>query len=388
MNGEVRAQTERWFRRRGLPMFIEDYSVTEDVLTRMYPFMGLVVFAELFLSFGDRWSGWAQAGAFAGGVVLVVGGFALVNLLRRRPPLQLPDDVGIAEVALFLALPMVPAAIGSVDDPVGAALGTSATNLILLGVAFVVTRWGLVPMSRWAVRQMVFQLTHLAPLALKSLPLVLLFSAFIFLNAEMWQVANDMTALAFVAVCTIVPGIGAAFVFMSVRRISLDLESFDTWDHVRTLCEQTPMAPAMHELPTTAERPLLHLSRQARWNVTLRLFVAQSTQILLVSSVTVGFYVVFGLLTVRENTVLQWTTAGELTPGDDWLVRLDVLGQGYVFTRQLLVVATFIGLVSGLQFTVQVLTDPTYRREFAEDMTASVRRALAVRAAYLATLDR
>jgi hypothetical protein len=130
------------------------------------------------------------------------------------------------------------------------------------------------------------------------------------------------------------------------------------------------------------------LSRRGRWNLTLRLFVAQSTQIVLVSTVTTLFYVLFGILTVRENTMLQWTTASELTQGRDWLVNLDVFGNTYVFTRQLVVVATFIGLVSGLQFTVQVLTDPTYRRDFAEDMTVGARRALAVRAAYLEVLRR
>ena len=387
MSPDIRAATERWFRRRGLPMFIENYSVTEDILTRMFPFMGLVVFAELFLSFGDRWTGWSQLAAFVGGAALVVAGFATVNLLRRRRPLQLPDDVGAAEVALYAVLPVVPSIIGGVDDPLRAALTISAVNLVLLVAAFVVVRWGLVPMSTWAIGQMMSQLTHLAPLALRSLPLVLLFSAFLFLNAEMWQVANDMTPLAFVGVVAMVLGIGGAFVLTAVRRLGVDLASFDDWTQVETLCTGTPLGNGAARCPLPPRPPDACLSRQARWNVTLRLFVAQSTQILLVSMVTVAFYVLFGLLVVRENTVLQWTTAGELTAGDDWLIRLEVLGHGYVFTRQLLVVATFIGLVSGLQFTVQVLTDTSYRHEFADHMTTSVRRAMAVRTRYLAALQ-
>jgi len=388
MSPDVQRATERWFRRRGLPMFIEDYSVTEDILTRMFPFMGLVVFAELFLSFGDRWSGWAQTAAFVGGTALVLGAFAAVNLARHRRPLTLPDTVGAAEVALYVGLPVVPSVIGRADDPVGAAITTVTVNAVLLAIAFVVTRWGLVPMSRWAVGQMISQITHLAPLALKSLPLVLLFSAFLFLNAEMWQVANDMTALAFVGVGTLVLGIGAAFVLTSVRRISIDLACFENWGEVDRLCAGTPIHDIGPMQPDPPMRPEAPLSRQARWNVMLRLFVAQSTQILLVSLVTVVFYVVFGLLVVREDTMLQWTTAGELTRSGDWLLRFEILGHGYVFTRQLLVVASFIGLVSGLQFTVQVLTDTGYRREFAEHMTTSTRRAMAVRARYLASLAR
>ena len=52
-------------------------------------------------------------------------------------------------------------------------------------------------------------------------------------------------------------------------------------------------------------------------------------------------------------------------------------------SRQLLVVSGVIGLVSGLQFTVQVITDRDFRGEFAAETTSDLRRALAVRAAYL-----
>ena len=44
-----RDRTERWFVRQGLPHLIDSYSVREDVLTRMFPFLSLVVFLELFL---------------------------------------------------------------------------------------------------------------------------------------------------------------------------------------------------------------------------------------------------------------------------------------------------------------------------------------------------
>ena len=85
--------------RQGLPHLIDHYSVREDVLTRMFPFMALIVFLELFLSFGDRWSGVGQAIAFLGGVALMAGAFALVNRLRRRPLWMLPDTVGVPETS-------------------------------------------------------------------------------------------------------------------------------------------------------------------------------------------------------------------------------------------------------------------------------------------------
>ena len=379
----VRAGTERWFRQQGLPMFIAEYSVTKDVLTRVAPFMALIVFVELFQVFGDRWEGPAQAIALIAGLAAMVGIVVLTNLVRRRPPLSLPVEVAWPEVALYIAVPVVPTIIGADGDPVTAVIGTTVVNVVLLGLAYLTVRWGLVSMLRWSVRQMVGQILGVSRLALKSLPLILLFSAFVFLNAEMWQVANDLTAVALGGVAVLIVGIGAAFVAGAVRRMSDDLSGFGDWDEVSELCVGTPMDGRVRSEAAGASAPTVALSRREQTNTTVRLFVALSTQILLVAVVTTAFYVVFGVLTVRESTLLQWTTVGELDAGRDWLLRLPVAGSEYLFSRQLLVVSTVIGLVSGLQFTVQVITDREFRATFVDETTADLRRALAVRTAYL-----
>ena len=116
-------------------------------------------------------------------------------------------------------------------------------------------------------------------------------------------------------------------------------------------------------------------------NVSLLLFVAQAIQILLVATVITAFYLMFGLLAVREETLLQWTAASELT-SDDWVQRFSLFGSELVFTRQLVLVSAFIGVVSGLQFAVQLVTDESYREQFASEMTDEIRQALAVRAVY------
>jgi len=381
-----RGRCERWFVRRGLPHLIDDYSATEDVLTRTAPFLTIVVFAELFLAFGDRWNGWSQLVAFIAGVGAMVAALALVNRFRGRRPLQLPNSVGLVELILYLGLPLVPTAIGS-ESSVGDNLVTIlVSNLVILGLAYVVTSWGLFPMMRWSLGQVTRQIGDVATLAMKSLPILLVFSAFIFLNAEMWQVANDFTLAYFGLVSVLITGIGAAFVVFSVRRITVDLARFDDWADVRGRCVDTPvegLVPGDDEKPPGAPA----LGHRAEFNVGMLLFVAQAIQIALVAVVITAFYVVFGLLTVREGTLVQWTTATELTRSADWALYWNVLGGELVFTRQLILVSAFIGMMSGLQFAVQVVTDEAYRAEFAEDMTAEVREALAVRTVYL-TLER
>ena len=381
-----RGRCERWFVRRGLPHLIDDYSATEDVLTRTAPFLTIVVFAELFLAFGDRWNGWSQLVAFIAGVGAMVAALALVNRFRGRRPLQLPNSVGLVELILYLGLPLVPTAIGS-ESSVGDNLVTIlVSNLVILGLAYVVTSWGLFPMMRWSLGQVTRQIGDVATLAMKSLPILLVFSAFIFLNAEMWQVANDFTLAYFGLVSVLITGIGAAFVVFSVRRITVDLARFDDWADVRGRCVDTPvegLVPGDDEKPPGAPA----LGHRAEFNVGMLLFVAQAIQIALVAVVITAFYIVFGLLTVREGTLVQWTTATELTRSADWALYWNVLGGELVFTRQLILVSAFIGMMSGLQFAVQVVTDEAYRAEFAEDMTAEVREALAVRTVYL-TLER
>lgn len=376
-----RDRTERWFVRQGLPHLIDSYSVREDVLTRMFPFLSLVVFLELFLSFGDRWQGWAQAGAFLGGVALMLGAFVLVNRLRGRPPWMLPDTVGGPEVLLYLALPVIPTVIGAEDAVAENIAALLAANLVILVVGFVLTAWGIIPMMRWSLGQVWAQINDIANLALKSLPILLLFSAFIFLNAEMWQVAHDFTLPYFACVVVVVVGIGSAFVMLSVRRITVDLARFGRWSEVRPFCADTPVESVVPTDDDPAPDPP-RLGRSAEWNVALLLFVSQAIQILLVALVITAFYLLFGLLTVREDTLLQWTTTDELTRDADWLRTLSIFGGELIFTRQLVLVSVFIGLMSGLQFAVQVLTDDAYREEFAEDMTAEIREALAVRAVY------
>ena len=376
-----RDRCERWFVRRGLPHLIDDYTATDDIFTRMAPFLAGVVFLEFFLAFGDRWTGWSQAVAFLGGIAALVGGVVLVNRIRGRRSFQLPDDIGVWELALYVVLPIVPTVVGSQGSAVDNAVSVVAFNLVLLAVGYVVTSWALIPMMRWSFGQVRRQVTDVANLAMKSLPTLLIFSAFIFINAEMWQVANDFTLPLFGMVMLLLVGIGGIFIFVSVRRLTVDLARFSAWGDVRPRCANTPVEeiiPADDE-PAPDTPPLV---RRAEWNVNLLLFVAQGIQVLLVSLVITTFYVVFGLLTVREETLLQWTTVGELTYERDWAVDIAIFGTDLIFTRQLLLVALFIGMFSGLNFAVQVITDETYREEFIADMTAEVRDALAVRAVY------
>jgi len=256
----------------------------------------------------------------------------------------------------------------------------------MVALAYFVTRWALIPMVIWSSVQMWARIGDVASLAMKSLPTLVLFSAFIFLNAEMWQVANDFTLPYFAFVVALIFSIGGTFVAVSVRRLTLDLARFSNWGEISDLVSESPVAGLVPDEQLSAPPDDALLGRGATFNVGLLLFVSQAVQILLVAGAITAFYIIFGMFTVRENTLLQWTTVSELTRQADWAVRVPLFGSEVLFSRQLVVVAGFIGVISGLQFAVQLVTDESYRAGFAADMADEVREALAVRAVYLRKL--
>jgi hypothetical protein len=319
-----------------------------------------------------------QLATFLGTLAILLGAAALVNRLRGRRPFALPDDVGLPELALFVLVPPV-AALLLGNDPVPEAAGLLAANLVLLGSAYLATSYGLVPMVRWGLGQVRRQLDDFATLVVKTLPFLLLFSAFFLLTAEMWQVADDLPRAYFALVIGGMVALGSVFVAFATRTDIDELGRFSSWREVHELCAGTPNERV--DLSSFADPPEPPaLSTRERLNVVLVMFVSQAVQILLVSLAVFAFYLCFGLVTVRENTMDAWMGEGSVSESDR-LATIPLLGDELVLTRQSLYVAAFVATFAGLQFTVQVVSDKNYRREFATDLAGDVRQALAVRAA-------
>jgi hypothetical protein len=59
-----------------------------------------------------------------------------------------------------------------------------------------------------------------------------------------------------------------------------------------------------------------------------------------------------------------------------------------VITEELLRVTGFLTVFAGLYFSVTAVTDESYWREFIGEILEEMRRSLAVRAVYLAALNR
>jgi hypothetical protein len=295
------------------------------------------------------WPPWANALVLLGAIAALVAAVAVVNRLRGRPALALPEDVGAIELGAFVAIGGLLQLIGGQTT---SAWVVCLANLVLLLVLYVWIAYGVASILRFTGRRIGEQLAAAVDLLARAIPLLLLFSVVLFINTEMWQVFAGMNGATVLATGALLVVVGSAFLGVRLPREVAQIER------------------------DVAAGP--ELDRRQRINVGLVLFVTQALQIVLVAVAVGGFFVAFGALVVSAEVVESWT-------GSDGRQILSVhLGDIHVrVTVELLRVSAGIAALSALYYSVAVLTDSTYREEFLEELTGDLRTVFADRAAYL-----
>jgi hypothetical protein len=368
---------ERWFIQRGLPHLIEGYSASTDILTRAAPLLTLVFLFEALgaLNF-DRW--WQNMSAVAAAFAFVVAGWAFVNRWRGRQPLEPPRSVGAIEISAFLLIPaLVPLIFGG---NLAASAGILALNVALLGLIYAGTSYALVPIATWATKRLFRQLGDTVRLFARALPLLLVFVTFLFINAEVWQMASRLFGPLFAATLGLFATFGALFSIVRLPAEVDGLARFESWLEVTQLCSDGPGARFQ---PAADIPPVKPLHRRQWLNVGLVVLFGQAVQVLLVVVLLGGFLVLLGVLAFREETMLVWTGLESVNV----LIELTLFDRTVLLTEELLRVAGFLAAFSGLYFAVTAVTDTAYRQEFFDEVVGEVREALAVRALYLDALD-
>jgi hypothetical protein len=371
------AAVERWFRSRGIPHFIDHYSASRDVFTRALAPLTAILMLELVTALDASWPWWLNLGVAAASLGAVLGVWAIVNVMRKRRALARPDRVGPTELAIFVLL--VPALDLLAGGQRLTAINTLLVNLALLGLIYLGTSYALLPITRWAAGRLWRQLADVLGLLVRALPLLLLFVTFLFLTTEVWEVASALDGPFLAVTMGLFVVVGVVFV---VARIPLEvgaLARFETWADVALLVHDTPAAqlrPPADASPAGTPR----LGRRQWGNVGLVVLFTQGLQIIFVSVMIGLFFVGFGILTVTPELTATWA-------GSDAHLLLDgtLWGRPVAITTELLQVAGFLTAFSGFYFTVYVLTDATYRKEFLDEVLVELRQAFAVRAVYLAS---
>jgi hypothetical protein len=372
--------TERWFLKRGLPHFIDDYSPTRDVLTRAVPLLTLIFLVEVANAPRRDFPIWLDVVAVAVGFAILLGAWMLANRIRGRPLLARPQSVGVFEVAVFvLAPPAIPLVFGGQWR---SALATAVGNLLLLVVIFLGTSYGVVPMTRWAGARTIREVEQVMSLLVRALPLLILFITFIFLQNEAWQITAELHGPYYWIVLGLFVAIGIGFSVIRLPREIGALSDFESWNVVVGRVVGTPAAPLVDEVTDATHHDPPPLSRRQWGNVALVVLFSQALQVILVSAMVFVFLFVFGVLVVTEPVARGFTDS---TP--NVLATLDLWGRQMVVTEELLRVTGFLTVFAGLYFTVTAITDESYRKEFIGEILDEMRRSLGVRTVYLAALS-
>ncbi len=367
-------EIERWFIRRGIPHFIEGYSASTDIFTRAAPLLTFVFLFEVLAALNFD-TAWANTLAVVGAFVLVLGVWAQINRWRGRRPLQRPTSIGPIELTVFVFVPpLVPVVFGG--NLVGSG-GLAAINLLILGLVYVSTSFGIVPIVVWATGRLFRQLGGTIVLFARAIPLLLLFVTFLFINAEVWQVSASLLGPLFIATLGLFAAFGGLFIVVRLPAEVEGLGTFASWDQVGSLCASTPIEDTASRLVGVPSAPPLTRGQWA--NTGLLILFGQALQVILVSVLVGAFLVLLGLLTMPESIVTSWTQVPVRSIGPV----VSMFGRDVQLTEELLRVASFLAAFSGLYFAVAAVTDPSYREEFFEEVIRDVRQAFAVRIAYL-----
>lgn len=369
-----RTEMEQWFIRRGLPHFLEPSTHGPDVWSRAAPVL-LVAYVAGGLHALDlaHWS--VARNLAAAGVILVLlfATWMLTNRLRHRPALSRPRALGAPELAAFLIGPAIPAAV---FDQWGDAIQALIEGALVLVVIYLVTSYGVIPLIAWAASQTFSRLGSVGRMLTRAMPLLLLFTTFLFINAEVWQVAGTLEGPVYAITLVLFFVLGSAFVLSRIPESIRAIHEFDAWADVGELVVGTPAEGLA--LPADGDPDEVPLTGRQRVNIGLVSVFSQAILITFVAVVLTAFFTLFGFLAIPEATAASWTQLEDVKVLAHWHVG----GRTLVLSEPLLRVAGFLGAFTGMYFTVVLGTDATYRGEFAEDAGPQIRQALAVRLAY------
>jgi hypothetical protein len=297
------------------------------------------------------------------------------DALSPRRTIPIGIAVGIAAVAAAISLSWL------VGD-----LSLGAAGLTVIGVLaasfYGVTALRGRPILTWAFSRTMGSLHLLLPMVTRALPLLLLFVTFLFINAEVWQVAASLDGGVLWLTVLMFGAMALAFL---LTRLPEELDVADAQmddEQLRRACRGTPLEGEVEALVargalTGPAAPSTRVEGYERANLLLVMVIVQAVQVMVLAVAVFAFFLVFGAVAMSESVMKVWVGEGG-THHLEWLPNVSV---------ELVQVSVFLAAFSGLYFTVTVLTDETYREQFFTGVKSELDRAVGVRAAYLAARE-
>lgn len=349
------AELEQGFRRDGLPNLIVGLSAADDIFTRATPFL-TVVFAVEIVNALDVDSGWARLLLALGGITVMLVALGLLNLIRGRRFLSVPNRVGNAELAAFVLVPAVLSAAFQRDAWFG--LTVMVVNIVVVALTYVVVGFGMPSIVRWVGVRLFDQLGASVTVLVRAVPLLLFFSLVTFFTTEIWQSFTAPGPARYWTAITMF--VLLAMVFLSVR-----------------------LPNVVKEVQADSDVGAVPLHRRERLNLAAVALISEMLQVLFVSAAVWLFYVVLGTLLVSAEVRADW-----LTHAEHVVWEIAWFGERMQVTTELLRVATGVATFAGLYYAVTILIDPAYRDQFVDSLTEELHDTFDRRSEYLDLIER
>lgn len=411
-------QSNIWFRKQGAPLIIPARQRALDAFPRSVPWIlwaGIMHICYIFLrdillflvedvkgSLPDYIKALTSDNALSNEVLplLVLGGIflvmpvisgvliALTHKLMVRTPQWVQITAGILTVlfagVLFTTGVFETSSLDGLDFVYD---GGKAFPLIVIGI-YLAIFLGVDTVLGWSLKHAIHQLASLSPMIAKVLPVLMVSVLFIFVNADLWKLANGLSFPRTWAVLGLM-GLLAVFVVVttSLERTARLLGRYRGDDIARFTENDYEHAAALEggiwntaqdwveEKKILEHRPL----KVAPWsNLIIIPMIGQIIQATFFMLLVFGFFMGFSSIAISDTTIESWMS---IKPE-----HLKILGVDTNINAVVIKVSMIVAVFSGLSFVATTSSDEKYARSFLKPMIERIKHILIIRDIYLGLL--
>lgn len=411
-------QSNIWFRKQGAPLIIPARQRALDAFPRSVPWIlwaGIMHICYIFLrdillflvedvkgSLPDYVKALTTNTALSDEVLplLVLGGIflvmpvisgvliALTHKLMVRTPQWVQITTGILTVlfagVLFTTGVFETSSLDGLDFVYD---GGKAFPLIVIGI-YLAIFLGVDTVLGWSLKHAIHQLASLPPMIAKVLPVLMVSVLFIFVNADLWKLANGLSFPRTWAVLGLM-GLLAVFVVVttSLERTARLLGRYRGDDIARFTENDYERAAALEggiwntaqdwveEKKILEHRPL----KVAPWsNLIIIPMIGQIIQATFFMLLVFGFFMGFSSIAISDTTIESWMTVKP--------EHLKILGVDTNINAVVIKVSMIVAVFSGLSFVATTSSDEKYARSFLKPMIERIKHILIIRDIYLGLL--
>ncbi|MEC9325210.1 MAG: hypothetical protein VYB90_15355 [Actinomycetota bacterium] len=369
---DQRESAERWFLERGLPYVLRPGALVRRVWLRSAPALAafgvMMLFSIIVVAVTGKHTididgSPTRAEWFVLAVVVVVVPVASVAgwLVSRI------SDSGLRAATVVVSLAL--AALGAIfGGPSPHVLVDAITEAIVIAAILLCTASGVGAVLGWAVRIMLTNLASIGDLFVRALP-VLLLTMLVFFNGPAWKMAATVTR----------GRLWLALLFLVLIAASFLLSG--TMGQVRPILAPEAKRPEhaqmlvgtpFEQLPDRPRRK--PLSKAERINVVFVLALSQFVRVLTVALSTGLIFLVFGLILISPNLLIELTGQGRFDG--------EILTMTLPIPQALIQMVMFLTALTFMYLAARAVGDKEYRAQYLDPLVEELLLTLVARDRY------